>query len=285
MNRFVSVAIAVAVMFSGSTASADPIVTVKAGFRIAEALIEPQFVLTQASGSDTLSVAAPPTNDTLGFATASLVSTSSDPLHWSAAGTASVSLSPTAISRPAGGQADSFFQLQLAVTEPVRYEFGGMATLFTSLPPPRTDIPAGGYSATSGFGVSVFQELPLGPAEVLRFNDIEEAQSDFRATTRIDQARTISPTFVGVLAPGQYTVNVLGGVRTIGFNAPPADPSIATSSFNFRFDFAPADASPTPEPASLLLLGTGIAGVLRFRSRLTDRGTPGARMAPRTSRG
>jgi hypothetical protein len=56
------------------------------------------------------------------------------------------------------------------------------------------------------------------------------------------------------------------GVATAHFQGPVADPNGALFfADRISYDFAPGAPSPTPEPASLLLLGTGAAGLLARR--------------------
>jgi hypothetical protein len=76
-----------------------------------------------------------------------------------------------------------------------------------------------------------------------------------------------SRSLTGTLAPDQYIltvfsinegfVNGVGGTRT------------ADGAFNFTFDLS--DAAPTPAPMSLLLLGTGVAGMAAYRRRSESR--------------
>jgi hypothetical protein len=78
-----------------------------------------------------------------------------------------------------------------------------------------------------------------------------------------NESMTASPRFAGILSPGEYFLFLEG----TGLGPSPQEPGSGSANFAFTLDFAPVNAAPTPEPASLLLLGTGIAGVLRFRSR------------------
>ena len=63
------------------------------------------------------------------------------------------------------------------------------------------------------------------------------------------------------------------GIATAFFRGPVADPDGALFfADRITYDFAPGAPSPTPEPASLLLLGTGAVGLLRWRVRRTREG-------------
>ncbi len=58
------------------------------------------------------------------------------------------------------------------------------------------------------------------------------------------------------------------GIATAHFRGPVADPNGALFfADRITYDFAPAAPLPTPEPASLLLVGTGVAGLLARRRR------------------
>jgi hypothetical protein len=72
---------------------------------------------------------------------------------------------------------------------------------------------------------------------------------------------TSSRTFAGLLGPGQYRLLVLAG--SVGGNFRDGGTGSTHTQFAFNFDLAPGEpASATPEPASLLLIGTGVAGLL-----------------------
>jgi hypothetical protein len=70
-------------------------------------------------------------------------------------------------------------------------------------------------------------------------------------------------TRTGQLTPGDYSL-LVEETSIFGFHSP----FHGTGALRFAFDLTPA-ASPTPEPASLLLLGTAIAGMFGCRNLRT----------------
>ena len=66
----------------------------------------------------------------------------------------------------------------------------------------------------------------------------------------------------GLLGPGRYGFEVFSGSDS-GFGS--AGSGAASGAFNFSLEFSDPAVSATPEPASMLLLGTGVAGLFARR--------------------
>ena len=252
MNGCLSAAITVAMtLVITAAASADPIVITRDN-RITSAIgkftnASPREAIAQANDALVSTVMAPP-GTSPGGATATLTSSIADPLHWFGAGTASTSWTGPAGSEYSTGAS---FNTAFQVTSPVSYLFNVNLAAASS-----------GAFNTSRAEVDAFLiiETPTSSGPVFSFFLPPVSETNSSAGSR---------SFAGVLAPSNYHIFVNAGGR--GLSSDQVRAGSTTANFAFAFDFSPESPAPTPEPASLLLLGTGIAGVFGFRSRREDR--------------
>jgi hypothetical protein len=269
MKSWVSVTVILAIVLGcHAVASADPII-VTHDFRITS--VAP-FILAdktrdiQSRASDVLvsTVTTPPPDGLQGAATSILTSSFVDPFHWTAQGRGSVTLNKRNASPESGSysSAGAGFGVVFDVTQPVTYAFAGEGTGSVSLAAPMVQFSSGLVSSFGGLLRIVTPGEELLDDETIFDNvfSFEMSGLPFQIPNPGSASDAIHPSFAGLLVPGQYWL----------FWATSADVALqgsglgsgeALGRFAFTLDFAPVAPTPTPELPSLLLFGTGLAGV------------------------
>jgi len=224
----------------GAVAGADPITIVNdrrettASARVSEAGQTDRQMNSQGPG-DTLSASASAsTGVSVASATATLISSISDPAHLAGTGSA---LAGFFTLGEAEVSATSLFQVDLLLDSPFMFAFNGIFNI--------SDFPGGPSAAFNEARWSA--ALSSGSSYWFNAGDTNRGQVSFG----------------GTLPAGAY--HFLVGTSAAGF-IERGGTVVEDSSFDFTLDLTPPP-SPTPEPASLLLLGTGLAGLVARRRR------------------
>jgi PEP-CTERM motif len=230
----------------GAMAGADPItlfndrreITVLA--RVSEAGVSDRHTDSRGPGDVLRTETSASTGISVASATASLISSLGDPAHLLGTGSA---LAGFFTSGEGEASATAFFQVDFSLDTPYMYAFNGMFNISDF--PPR---PSAGFT---GFNEARWSAaLSSGSSSWFNASDTNRGHVSFG----------------GTLPAGSY--HFLVGTSADGLSEREAT-VVEDSSFDFALDLTPADSSPspTPEPASLLLISTGIAGLVARRSR------------------